>query len=621
MSSSDFHYVTQDSDEIHDILCEHCEQHGGVAEAAGYCIDCKEYMCKTCLLYHKRYMPTHSLQDACNMPRDCYVTEKCLAHSNHQIKFYCQSCRRLVCRECREDEHNDCVYVSHIASLVSNDENDKDIADIKEEINDLSNDLDELKERLKLNKDQIHVLEVSAKCDMKKHKEKMVNILKGLKQERVDDYDQEIKELEETLKELRQNREETIACFDVKQEILENNLKHAEMDIAKKIDEVKSADLANLSSISQKRKYMADHLQEMPLMLERKQKIGIKCSTFIAIKLAEENLGKMEEELRDMETGNMIKDYKVELVADRFTFESVDSTKDFYSYKETEKPRQLQKTASFDSKLQIEPVHFTSLCVLSGSKLLVAAHKNCAIFAYNDLQCNTLPSVIEMQSAPWCITEVDDDKVAVTLPEDGKVKILTLSEDMAVEESSWVDVGHGCYGVAYSQERLFVSYLDPAKVQVLDMTGNVLRCFDTTFDQTPLFKAPRHVMLAANKRLIYVSDSNRDTVTALTFSGKVKFIYKDDQLVSPFQLATDREGAVYVCGRRSNNIHMLSADLKKVKILLREKHGMVNPVSVGLCAVQNKLYVGMYNTSSIEVFKIAEVQECEVLEESTDENL
>jgi hypothetical protein len=89
--------------------------------------------------------------------------------------------------------------------------------------------------------------------------------------------------------------------------------------------------------------------------------------------------------------------------------------------------------------------------------------------------------------------------------------------------------------------------------------------------------------------MIYVSDCDRQTVTCLAFDGKVKAIYKNDQLRYPSQFAVDEYGSVYVCGLGTKNIHQLSWDLTKWKILLDNCH---SPTSITYHQDTNRLFCG-----------------------------
>jgi DNA-binding beta-propeller fold protein YncE len=93
-------------------------------------------------------------------------------------------------------------------------------------------------------------------------------------------------------------------------------------------------------------------------------------------------------------------------------------------------------------------------------------------------------------------------------------------------------------------------------------------------------------------------------VIGLTFDGKVKAIYEDDKLTHPFQLTVDRSNAVFVCGSLSQNIHQLSRDLTKVKILLDEERGIIGPSGVAYCQNTNRLYVSQ-SYDNIKVYDLS----------------
>ena len=57
------------------------------------------------------------------------------------------------------------------------------------------------------------------------------------------------------------------------------------------------------------------------------------------------------------------------------------------------------------------------------------------------------------------------------------------------------------------------------------------------------------------------------TVTKKDRKNKIQFVYQHPTLSGPYGLAVDPRGNIYVCGRYSNNIHVISGDGKLLKIL------------------------------------------------------
>jgi DNA-binding beta-propeller fold protein YncE len=210
-----------------------------------------------------------------------------------------------------------------------------------------------------------------------------------------------------------------------------------------------------------------------------------------------------------------------------------------------------------------------------------------------------------MPSNPWAVAKIDNNKVAVTFPRLGIIKLITFSKSMTVTNTEDIKVGQGCHGVAYSNNKLIVSFTDsPATVKILDMSGKVQKIFDKDHHGKYLFADPHFLTISADNKIIYVSDAMKNCVLGLTFDGNVMDIYKDYQLNKPCQLTVDRSGAMFICGYCSHNIHQLSSDPTKVKILLDEEQGMNGPVGVAYCHGNNRLYVSQLD-DNIKVFDLS----------------
>jgi DNA-binding beta-propeller fold protein YncE len=209
---------------------------------------------------------------------------------------------------------------------------------------------------------------------------------------------------------------------------------------------------------------------------------------------------------------------------------------------------------------------------------------------------------IDLPPEPWAVAKVDNYKAVITFPELGIIRLITFSKSMTVTNTEDIKIGESCRGVAYSNNKLIVSYTDKlATVKILDMSGKVLKIFDKDQHENRLFSDPYHLTISADNTVIYVSDLRKNCVLGLTFDGKVKAIYNDDQLNLPYQVTVDRSGAVFVCGHLSNNIHQLSADLTKVKILLDIEQGIYGPEGVAYCQDKNRLYV---HNGNIKVYDL-----------------
>lgn len=66
---------------------------------------------------------------------------------------------------------------------------------------------------------------------------------------------------------------------------------------------------------------------------------------------------------------------------------------------------------------------------------------------------------------------------------------------------------------------------------------------------------------------IIYSCYKKNTVTKKNDKNKIIFVYKHPNLKKPYGLAADPVGNIYVCGRGSNNIHVISEAGKTLRIL------------------------------------------------------
>ncbi|BFZ05146.1 hypothetical protein BsWGS_08185 [Bradybaena similaris] len=95
-------------------LCTACEEN---QEAGFYCLQCEEWLCDSCVDAHKRVRIT---KDHTISPKNevKVVTNKspweqlmmCKQHKQEQLKFFCEKCEMLTCRDCQLMDHKEHKY-------------------------------------------------------------------------------------------------------------------------------------------------------------------------------------------------------------------------------------------------------------------------------------------------------------------------------------------------------------------------------------------------------------------------------------------------------------------------------------------------------------------------------
>ena len=95
------------------LICGECESGAGPVES--YCSDCQNYLCQDCIHAHKRFkayrghkvIPIQEL-DAATLQSS--QIQYCAIHKNEAIKLFCETCMKLICRDCTLVDHRQHSY-------------------------------------------------------------------------------------------------------------------------------------------------------------------------------------------------------------------------------------------------------------------------------------------------------------------------------------------------------------------------------------------------------------------------------------------------------------------------------------------------------------------------------
>ncbi|KAF7229014.1 transcription intermediary factor 1-alpha isoform X1 [Nothobranchius furzeri] len=95
-------------------VCMSCEDN---TEATGFCMECVEFLCVTCIEAHQRVKFTrdHTIRQKEEMsPEALGVSTQrpvfCDVHKQEPLKLFCETCDRLTCRDCQLLKHKDHNY-------------------------------------------------------------------------------------------------------------------------------------------------------------------------------------------------------------------------------------------------------------------------------------------------------------------------------------------------------------------------------------------------------------------------------------------------------------------------------------------------------------------------------
>ncbi|KAK5927673.1 hypothetical protein CgunFtcFv8_012806 [Champsocephalus gunnari] len=95
-------------------LCMTCDDN---TEVAGFCADCVEYLCATCVEAHQRvkFTKDHTIRQKAEVSQEVHgvSTQRpvfCEIHKQEPLKLFCETCDLLTCRDCQLVKHKDHNY-------------------------------------------------------------------------------------------------------------------------------------------------------------------------------------------------------------------------------------------------------------------------------------------------------------------------------------------------------------------------------------------------------------------------------------------------------------------------------------------------------------------------------
>ena len=160
------------------IPCHHCSQNGADKASTGRCVNCEIFMCQECLLAHNNYpgFQNHNVlsMDELSKPENrskIRSKPRCREHDDEILKFFCETCEELICRDCKDEDHenHECLSLKKAA--------EQKTETLKKWYATLSDELNESNEALQAMNNVVKVLDDNVKAAKDKIRERKDGIL------------------------------------------------------------------------------------------------------------------------------------------------------------------------------------------------------------------------------------------------------------------------------------------------------------------------------------------------------------------------------------------------------------------------------------------------------------
>lgn len=287
---------------FNEMFCEPCDKEGNRVRADGFCVNCLDYMCNTCMKYHKKYVRNHTHLDRSQMPQD-FVVERCPTHRKELVKFYCTHCDDTTCPECIPvNHHASCTEIFHIPTYLQSRDIHSEFKDLKvalkeisEEASRVNDETDQNLKQVNTNRNEISKAISRQKVHMKDAiEDERIEIFKALDQEKAE----MIKKLEE-----KQNQR--------KQQLFEQQkrLYRKIEEEARKLDEQSKTYPVIMHKMASKTVNIKSRLESLASEIETKERQGQKADLFIATKRVKHNVGALKQDINDVRDESAVSFY------------------------------------------------------------------------------------------------------------------------------------------------------------------------------------------------------------------------------------------------------------------------------------------------------------------------
>ncbi|XP_060574230.1 uncharacterized protein LOC132731943 [Ruditapes philippinarum] len=545
------------------VYCQHCDRYGLRLAAHGYCTNCCEYICESCFIFHKNHILSrdHILLHKTNFPQTLRspsssysqqnddFTEICPKHKEEMIKSFCEDHKALLCNVCITLEHP--VTSCKVKSIVDISQN----VIGGNEYREILKTMDSISEKYHKMNDEMH--KMSIKCS-KSLADVLVNIRTFREQinQRLDELENQAEERADFIREYNSEKLKTVetAYHDVTIIIEKLSRSIQQLNTYKRPErlfvEVKCAEemMKNYEQNLQKLKFTINY-DVKDCIFKPNEKISM--------------LLKREKSL-----GNIVKN--------RLNEENTVETLQIQSRQPSACGEICVKTPGDHSTCWI-----TGMVFLTPQLLIVIDSNNNAIKMVDTGNQSTTHQ-LQCCHRPYDIAAVNKTELAVTLPDSREILFVSSCSNK-LTEGQIIKTGGRCLGISCYEDKLVVSFSNPAKIQILNMNGTVLKTFpDDIFNSNPLY-------VVTNKNAIYVSKFGLRTAIRFNWEGDVTGRYRD--MCVPRGMALSDDGTVFICDRERDDIEEISEDCTIRQVLLED---LKSPQSVCWCAETRQLYYSCY---------------------------
>jgi hypothetical protein len=250
-------------------------------------------------------------------------------------------------------------------------------------------------------------------------------------------------------------------------------------------------------------------------------------------------------------------------------------------------------------------------CYITGMTLV---SDNRLVLCDSDIQClklvdvnkNIIKDILTLQSGVCGLTTISNDQIAFSAPNSYQIQIVNVREKLTLDRS--IKTNGNCVDVKMMNNQLFVSFCEPVKFQILQLTGAIIKTIKPDDEILKHCTLPLHIAVSHDESVIYVSDWKTNKVMSLDINGIMVALYQGE-LDRPHGIVISPSGSVYVCNRNQHIVYKMTSDLSETMVILGPGDGIHFPHAMCLSKRNQQLYISS-GSSEAKYKNILKVYKC-----------
>jgi hypothetical protein len=232
------------------------------------------------------------------------------------------------------------------------------------------------------------------------------------------------------------------------------------------------------------------------------------------------------------------------------------------------------------------PVRIKGCDILPDGKCVFAEQEGKRLLMFSKYG-NYEKDIVRFSGTPFEVSYTGENIVAVTIWDKREVVFVNVITNTIINT---VDVGHGCWGTDFNKNRLAIRAIPKytySHIVYLDSKGKWIDRIN--------IPGTNSACISLGDDTIKCTDWSTNTIYCYTLTGQQIWTFKDQNVLrEPRGIGLDKNRNVYVAGKGTNNVVVLSPDGKYCKQILTKSDGLDEPYSLRINFDHNELLVCNY---------------------------